>query len=312
MATSNVNPGFEHKGFGYRACSSLCWLFHKTSLKRYSLRAKAVGGRFDSREQYKAERVSNIDEYRKNFGEFANFRNKTVMELGCSTGYLIGAFRDLEPFQAIGVDLDSSCVRAARQQYGDHIQFEESTASSIPLNDECVDIIYCVDTVEHLSSPREILMDCFRILRPGGQLLIHWHPWLGPYGSHLEDIIPFPWAHAMFSMDTLLGVASDLYDSHDYVPACYWFDSETNQRRPNPYRDREKWEVFLNKMTIRGFRRLLAELPFKVVQFRRRGFGGKAYKSAKLLSGLAHVPVLDEFFLKAVICVLEKPQGKPH
>lgn len=307
MATMPVRPIVAHKGVVYRVCYSLCQLFYKTPLKRYSLRTKAIGGRFDSRAQYKAERVSNIGEYRQDFGEFANFNNKTVMELGCSDGYLISAFRDLEPFHGIGVDVESSCIRDGRRMYGDRIQFVQSTATSIPLQNDSVDIIYCVDTVEHLSRPRELLMECFRILRPGGKLLIHWHPWLGPYGSHLEDIIPFPWAHAVFSMDTLLRVAEDLYDSPDYEPACYWFDTDTNERRPNPYKDRHRWDDYLNKMTIRDFRRLLRVLPFRILEFRKRGFGGKAYKSARLFSGLAHAPLLDEFFLKAVICVLEKP-----
>ena len=47
-------------------------------------------------------------------------------------------------------------------------------------------------------------MEADRVLRPGGWFLVHFHPWLGPYGTHLEDIIPYPWANAIFSMDTLL------------------------------------------------------------------------------------------------------------
>ena len=229
------------------------------------------------------------------------------MELGCSTGYLLASFLQRDRFRAIGVDIDELCLRRGRATYGDQIEFVASTDVSVPLPDNSVDLIYCIDTVEHLMRPREILLDCFRILRPGGRFLVHWHSWLGPYGSHLEDIIPFPWPHVLFSMDTLLDVAADIYDSPSYVPACYWYDAESGIQRPNPYRDHQRWANFLNKMTIRDFRRLLQTLPYNTLQFRRRGFGGKSYKGAKLLHGLAKVPMLDEFFLKAVICVMEKP-----
>lgn len=170
-------------------------------------------------------------------------------------------------------------------------------------------MIYTVDTVEHLNRPREILMDCHRVLRPGGTLLIHFHPWYGPYGSHLEDILPLPWLHTVFSMDTLLDVAAYVYDSKDYVPACYWFDAKTGVRRPNPYLDHARWTEFLNHMTIRQFRRLVQSLPFECTHFERMGFGGKAFAAARLLRGLAQAPLADEFFLKNILCVLRKAQS---
>ena len=290
-----------------KLCLALCRVFSTGRLKAYGLRQRAIGGRFESAEQYVNDRVSNVEAYRDAFGTFCRFRGKTVMELGCSSGYLLAAFRNQEEFNAIGAELDPIPLRKARVTYGDRIQFIQSTVSTVPLPDESIDVIYCVDTVEHLSRPREMLLDCFRILRPGGRLLIHWHPWLGPYGSHLEDIIPFPWAHAVFSMDTLLRVAAELYDSPEYRPACYWFDEETGKRRANPYLDRQRWKEFLNRMTVRQFRRLLKELPFRVVAFQRLGFGGKAYKAARVFRSLAQVPLADEFFLKAVVCVLQKP-----
>jgi SAM-dependent methyltransferase len=285
----------------------ICKLFHDGPLSGLSMRNRAVGGRFDSREQLRAERVANVPEYLRVFAGHCDFEGKTVVELGCSSGYLLNAFLDRERFDAIGVDIDAHALDRARESYGDRVRFLQSTHDRVPLLDESVDVIYCIDTVEHLIEARAMLIDCYRALKPGGRFLIHWHPWLGPYGSHLEDVIPFPWAHAVFSMDTLLDVAADLYESNAYNPACYWFDDETGERRPNPFVDHRRWEDFLNKMTVRQFRRLLKSLPYRVVAFRRSGFGGKAYKAGRLLSWLAHVPLADEFFLKAVVCVLEKP-----
>jgi hypothetical protein len=129
----------------------------------------------------------------------------------------------------------------------------------------------------------------------------------GPWGSRLEGIIPFPWPHVVFSMDTLLKVAAHLYESEFHIPACYWLDQETGKRQPNPYLNREAWRESLNHMTILQFRRLIRALPFQLVHFQPLGFGGKAYPLARFLRGFAGVPVLNEFFVNALFCVLQKP-----
>src|SRR2546430_7583892 len=42
-----------------------------------------------SMESYISDRVSNVADYRELFNSFGNFKDKTVLELGCSSGYLI-------------------------------------------------------------------------------------------------------------------------------------------------------------------------------------------------------------------------------
>jgi SAM-dependent methyltransferase len=291
-----------------RLCRGVARSFMNGSLARFSLRRRALGDRFESQEKYVQDRISNVETYQQLFSEFGAFSGKTVLELGCSSGYLLAALLERERFRALGADTDAQALARGHAAYGGRIVFLPSTPSSIPLPDGSVDVIYTVDTVEHLSQPRDIFADCHRILRPGGMLLSHFTPWFGPWGSHLEDIISFPWAHVVFSMDTLLNVAADLYDSEDYVPACYWFDSETGARRPNPYVEHEHWREFLNQITIRQFVRILRTLPFHVVQFRRLGFGGRAYSWARGLRALAQVPLLDEFLCSAVFCALQKPR----
>ncbi|MBI2816463.1 MAG: class I SAM-dependent methyltransferase [Acidobacteria bacterium] len=312
MATISAPVAIARKSLTFHVCSSLCRLFYQTPLRRYGLRARAMNDRYESWNNYLADRVSQVDSYRKEFQSHADFKNRTVMELGCASGYMLAAFLDHDQFRAIGAELDPARVARGQKIHAGRIELVQSSDAAVPLSDSSVDIIYCVDTVEHLMQPRKMMLDCYRILRPGGRFLIHWHPWLGPYGSHLEDIIPLPWAHALFSMHTLLDVAAELYESPLYNPACFWVDPATGQRRPNPYRDHERWEKFLNKMTVRGLKRLLNDLPFRVLHFRKTGFGGKSYPLARFFSGLAHVPLLDEFFLKSVFCVLEKPaEAKP-
>jgi SAM-dependent methyltransferase len=301
-------PRTAPKALPARVCLGLSRMFSNGPLARFGFRQGPAAARFASEQNYVADRRGQADSYRRLFAPFCSFRGKTVLDLGCSSGYLVSAFLEHEPFDAIGADLDPEALRLAQETYP-QIRFVQSTPAGVPLEPASVDVVYSVDTVEHLSRPREILLDCHRVLRPGGSLLLHFQPWLGPCGSHLEDIIPFPWANALFSMDTLLDVASYLYDSDEYVTACYWNDRRTGARRPNPYLDHARWDEFLNRMTVRRFKLLLRGLPFTTVHLRLIGFGGRRYRAARLLGAFANVPGLNELLTSAVFCVLRKEPG---
>lgn len=274
-------------------------------LRKFGSRTPAIS-RFDSNEKYFEQRVADTSNYRKLFSRFVSFEGKTVLDLGCNRGYLLHSFLQHEKFEAIGADLVSYYLKDAVRDYGDAIQFVQSTPTSIPLPSDSVDIVYTIDTMEHLSKPKEILRDVFRVLRPGGVFLVHFNPWLNPHGSHLDDIIPFPWAHAVFSMNTLLNVAERLYDSPVYETSCYYLDA-SGKKKPNPYKDRTVWNNYLNFMTIRRFNSLLRELPFELQHQEHIGFGGHTFKLSRLARGLARVPLLDEFFTSVLFTVLRKP-----
>ena len=294
----------ELKRFAERACYVLALAFLQTPLRKIGFRAPAQT-QFESKERSLENRVNDIPEYCKLFRRFARFEGQIVVELGSNEGYLLKSFLETEKFTAIGADLNGSALDRGRANCGERIKFVQTTPTSIPLSDSSVDIFYTIDTIEHLSSPREIFMEVFRVLKPGGLFLVHFNPWLNPYGSHLGDIIPFPWPHVVFSMDTLLRVASKLYDSPAYPVAWYWYD-DSGKKRPNPYVDRQGWDTFLNYMTIRRFNEFLKELPFEQLHQERIGFGGKTYKITRYLRGLSQVRGLDEFFTNALFTVLTK------
>ncbi len=304
----NHKPIPKIAGFNSKICLSVSKLFLKNGpLKRFGFRKDEIT-RFDSMENYVNDRVEQINEYQELFKPHASFEGKTVLELGCNKGYLINNFLQHENFQAIGAEINPEALQEARENYGDKIQFVQTAPNSIPVPDESVDIIYTIDTFEHLSEPNDILMECHRVLRPGGKLLIHFGAWFTPYGAHLEDIIPMPWANAVFSMDTLLNVAAHLYESPSYDVACYYIDQKTGERKPNPFLDKAKWDEFLNHITIRGFRKIIQKLPFEITHLENIGFGGKTFKVGRILGKLSQVPVAEEFFTKATFAVLQKPK----
>jgi SAM-dependent methyltransferase len=276
-------------------------------LRKYGSRTPAIT-RFDSDEQWVGERVAETTHYRQLFTPHVLFEGKTVLDLGCNRGYLLHSFLQNASFDAIGADLVPHYLQDAQRNYGNDIKFVQTTPTSIPLESSSIDVVYTIDTIEHLSRPREIFAEVHRLLKPGGVFLVHYNPWFNPHGSHLEDIITFPWPHVFFSMDTLLNVAARLYDSPHYQTACYYLD-ENGKPKPNPYKNRESWRTYLNQMTIRKFNRLVKETPFRLRHQEQIGFGGKTFKLSRAVRGLANVPILDEFFTSVLFTVLEKPKA---
>src|SRR5262249_32190367 len=139
-------------GMSRKACLGMSYLFTKTFLKRFGFRTESIT-RFDSMDNYVADRVEQISEYKELFRPYCAFEGNTVLEIGCSRGYLLNAFLQQEKFTAIGADNSDEALAQATADFGDRIAFIRSTATGLPLEDGSVDVIYTIDTVEHLTRP---------------------------------------------------------------------------------------------------------------------------------------------------------------
>lgn len=49
----------------------------------------------------------------------------------------------------------------------------------IPLEAETIDIVLCTQVIEHVSDPQTLVNECYRVLKPGGRLLLA-GPFFGP------------------------------------------------------------------------------------------------------------------------------------
>ena len=123
-------------------------------------------------------------------------KGKVVVDFGCFDGAITSRYADAEATHVYGIDIDKDAIAKARQHHSrDHITFLESDVKRMPLQDSSVDVILCYDVFEHVAHPADMLHECYRILRPGGQLLIGTWGWYHPFAPHLWSTMPVPWAH---------------------------------------------------------------------------------------------------------------------
>jgi ubiquinone/menaquinone biosynthesis C-methylase UbiE len=244
----------------------------------------------------------------------AHIAGKTVLDFGCGTGELADFLnRTRHPARMIGVDIDPSSVKKARDSYAG-IDFIRSTPEHIRIPDASVDTILAFDCMEHVMRPATIIKEWHRVLRPGGSVLIEWYPFRGPYGPHMEALIPIPWAHVLFGQRAMFRAAAAIYDSPNFHPR-FWDLDEQGHKKPNKWRQWStfKEQGFINELTLPEFRRMAVETGFKMARFDIRTFGGSTLKRTIGKVGVS-LPLIGEYFVSHVIIELQRnspPTGSP-
>lgn len=173
----------------------------------------------------------------------ASLAGKDVLDFGCGDGQL-AQFVALErhPHRVVGVDVDDAALARAQAAVsaiqipgGTTVEFVSAGATSIPVPDASFDTILAFDCLEHIMAPAAVLREWHRILRPGGRCLIEWFPFKGPWGPHMEALIPIPWAHVVFGQRAMFRVAEEIYDLPEFVPR-HWDLDEVGRKKPNKWR----------------------------------------------------------------------------
>ncbi len=90
-----------------------------------------------------------------------------LIDLGCAFGYLVGEARR-RGYLAFGLDVSHF---ALQQEGAFRPWLLEASASRLPLQDNCADIITLFDLLEHLPDPANCLAEVRRVLRRDGLLV---------------------------------------------------------------------------------------------------------------------------------------------
>jgi ubiquinone/menaquinone biosynthesis C-methylase UbiE len=114
--------------------------------------------------------------------KYASGDSPTILEIGCSSGFLIkDIYQRFPKANIIGADV----VRDALLKLADempHVPFLRFDLVNCPLPDNSIDIVIMLNVLEHIEHDEAAIKQVYRILKPGGVLILE-----VPAGPQLYD-----------------------------------------------------------------------------------------------------------------------------
>jgi ubiquinone/menaquinone biosynthesis C-methylase UbiE len=111
------------------------------------------------------------------FGELGVEASDVVLDVGCRDAKHSVELVRRFGCRVIAADLiprhlEQARERVANEGVEDRVSVVEAAIESLPLEDGSVDYVWCRDMLNHVRLP-EALSECFRVLRPGGRMLVY-------------------------------------------------------------------------------------------------------------------------------------------
>jgi len=92
-----------------------------------------------------------------------------VLEVGTGAGQFIRAFKKRRPdWECFGTDISRSALAQA-EETNDSVNYALAEANKLPYEDNYFSAVMIFDVLEHVENPRQLLLEIFRVLQPGGK-----------------------------------------------------------------------------------------------------------------------------------------------
>ena len=157
-------------GYTIARCDACTLVFVQEKVTAEELAAHYAGG---SDEVYDDSNADCLNYYYRKLSDLIRVRFPKpgkILDLGCSRGWFLDV---MTGWECHGNEISTSDAAAAQERYGDRIvtgSFEE-----YPLRENYFDVITLQDVFDHFRDPIPALEKCYRMLRPGGLIVIKVH-----------------------------------------------------------------------------------------------------------------------------------------
>ena len=136
---------------------------------------------YDERRTPKTDYPSRLAAYL--IDRFALKAGDRFLEIGCGRGDFLLAFRDAG-LNCSGVDREIGSVELLADL---DVRQCDVSKQPLPFKDETIDIVYHKSLIEHLYNPTHLTKETYRVLRPGGPVIILTPDWVSQMDVFYED-----------------------------------------------------------------------------------------------------------------------------
>jgi len=108
---------------------------------------------------------------------------KMALDLGCGLGVFTDALTQ-RGFRTRGIDLSENALAAARDKWPSYRFDSYNEDGMIPLDNECVDLVWCSEVIEHQFDVYNFLCEINRTMKTGGSLIL-----TTPYHGLIKNLL---------------------------------------------------------------------------------------------------------------------------
>jgi SAM-dependent methyltransferase len=105
---------------------------------------------------------------------------KVCVDFGMGSWGFAGIYPKLQGCKfAYGLDISKRAIEISRElsrngkyRYKQNFEYLQSDGLDLPLPDGSVDIVFGGESIEHVRFPKRFLAECYRVLKPGGEVVL--------------------------------------------------------------------------------------------------------------------------------------------
>lgn len=106
----------------------------------------------------------------------ADLQDKTVLEIGCGRGGFSELLANQYPSirKLYACDYSESALLIAKNRLGENriVDWRKEDIQNLSFPNESIDTVISCETIEHVPYPRQALKELYRVLKPGGRLIL--------------------------------------------------------------------------------------------------------------------------------------------
>ncbi len=116
----------------------------------------------------------------------ANWKGKTVLDVGCGTGLMASLIGKAGAKKVLGLDFSPEAILKAKEAYSlPNLEFQ---AENFEKHKDTYYIIVSLGTLEHMDNPFEALQRMKKLLKPKGKIILTCPNWTNPRGYILQTL----------------------------------------------------------------------------------------------------------------------------
>ncbi len=117
------------------------------------------------------------------FYRFKMNRGDKLLDVGCGRGDFLKGFKDLE-LDVCGLDNEKSHSQILKDI---EVRYANIENESFPFESHIFDVVFSKSVIEHLFDPENFMRECYRILKPGGRIIIMTPDWISQMKTFFDD-----------------------------------------------------------------------------------------------------------------------------